>query len=97
VAYLGWYRRRQRSPRPSPLEGSRPWRPAGAVLCAAVSILFYVGLHHLDPTQSPGWFLLLWVVVLLLLASLITMVLVDLRYTRQLVRQLTNHQQRTEP
>lgn len=78
---------RRRPTARSTLTGQRPWRPAGAVLCAVVSILVYVGFHHVDPTQHPVAFLLIWAVVLLLLLCICLMAIIDLLYTRRLLRQ----------
>ena len=95
VWYLWLYLRRRRSPGRSPLEGSRPWRPVGAVLCAVVSVLFYVALHYIDPARRPGLFLALWAIVLLLLLCLCVMAVVDILYTRRLVRQALGRSRRT--
>ena len=95
VGYLWWhYRQKRRAPR-SPLAGHRPWRPVGAVLCAVVSALFYVGLHHLDATRRPGLFLAWWAVILLLLAALCVMAVVDVLYTRRLIRPVPRRPDRT--
>lgn len=76
----------QRRTAHSPLTGHRPWRPAGAVLCAAISILAYIGFGHLDHTRHQTAFILLWAGILLLLLCLGLMVVIDLRYTRRLLR-----------
>ena len=96
VGYLWWhYRQKRRAPR-SPLAGHRPWRPAGAVLCAVVSVLFYVGLHYVDADRRPGLYLALWGMVLLMLACLCLMAIVDVLYTRRLLRDTLRRSDRTD-
>jgi hypothetical protein len=88
VTYLYLYRRRRQSRRRLPLEGHRPWRPVGALLCAGVSVLFYVGLHYVSAAERPGLYLLLWGVILLMLACLCLLAIVDVLYTRRLLREM---------
>jgi cobalamin synthase len=88
VGYLWRQSASGRDPaRSSSLGGKRPWRRWGAVICAVVSVLFYVGLHHLDPAERPGTYLLVWIVILLLVLCLCVLALVDMLCTRRLTRE----------
>ena len=81
-----WASRPGQVQRSSPLAGKRPWRRWGAAVCGLVSVLFYVGLHHLDPARRPRTFLAVWIVILLLVICLCVLALVDILYTRRLLR-----------
>jgi peptidoglycan biosynthesis protein MviN/MurJ (putative lipid II flippase) len=87
-AYLWFYLRRGTPRERKPLEGHRPWRPVGALLCAAISVLFYAGLHVVSAEQRPGLYLLVWALILLMLAGVCVLAIVDMLYTRRLLREM---------
>jgi len=65
----------------------RPWRVWGAVVCGLISVLFYVGLNHVNPHARPRTFLLLWAVVVLLVLTLCVLAGVDIVHTRRRLRE----------
>ncbi len=71
----------------SPLDGPRPWRRWGAILCAAISALVYVGLRQVDPGRRPRAFVVLWAVVLFLVFCVCILAGVDMFFTRRWARQ----------
>ncbi len=88
IVYLWLHLRRDPSADGGVLGGPRPWRPVGAVMCGLVSILFFVGLHYVNPVDSARLYLALWSAVLLLLLGIVGMAGIDLLYTRRVVRQM---------
>ncbi|MCP4246381.1 MAG: DUF4184 family protein [bacterium] len=81
----------------SPLDAPRPWRRWGAILCAAISALVYVGMRQIDPGHRPRAFVILWGVVLCLVFCLCILAGVDIYFTRRWTRQTlqTNRDQRS--
>ena len=79
----------------SPLDAPRPWRRWGAMLCAAISALIYVGMRQVDPGHRPRAFVVLWAVVLLLVFCVCILAGVDMffprRWTRQTLRTNRDH------
>ena len=70
-----------------PAAQERPWRRRGAIVCAVTSVLFYVGMHFVDPSRWPKTFLGIWIVVLLLAFWLCLLAVADMLHTRRLTRQ----------
>ncbi len=80
----------------SPLSSHRPWRRLGAAICALVSVMFYAGIHHLDPARFPRVFIFYWIIILLLVVWLCGLALVDMLYTRKLMRQIQQKRRRAK-
>ena len=70
-------------------------RANGAVLLA-VGGLFYAGFT-VDPHRRPGWYVVVWSAVLLLLGVLLVLVLLDMRLTARLRRRRAAPGSRPEP
>ena len=49
-----------------------------------LAILFFAGFWTVDPQQSAGWYLAIWLSVLLLLGLIVILVMIDLRLTLKL-------------
>ena len=84
--WRGWGRARSGAGG-SPLDGPRPWRRWGAMLCAAISVLIYVGMRQIDPGHRPRAFVILWAVVVLLVFGVCVLAGVDMFFTRRWTRQ----------
>ncbi len=86
VAYLVLRSRRDDAAAGSMLAGRRPWRPIGALLVVVVSLLTYGGLNLIDHRLHPAAYLALWGLVMLLTICLGVLAVIDVIYTRRLLR-----------
>jgi hypothetical protein len=68
------------------LQGDRPWRRVGAVLCLVVGVMFLAGVWWLDDRvarEQPLLFTVYWSLILLLLVWLCVLAFRDVMYTRR--------------
>lgn len=59
-------------------------RRLGGGVMLTLGVAFYVGLTAVDPETTPRTFLAIWIGVLTLMATLVILAIVDLRFTLRL-------------
>jgi hypothetical protein len=95
VCYIWASYRRSSGENPSATSVTRPWRRRGAIICAVVSVLFYLGMHHVSPYRWPRVYIVLWIVVLLLVLWLCIIAAADMLYTRRITRETLQKSRRS--
>ena len=59
------------------------------------SVLFYLGMHHVNPSRWPRVYIILWIVVLLLVLWLCIIAAADMLYTRRITRETLQKSRRS--